>query len=142
MPIYAAALTQEGHDPMREGGMNPPVVVIVRRILTFLQCGMSVVAVFDGPIRYEKWERLYRAKHGGAPPPPEARRDFPAASSSGNLGGVKGVYDALVSMGVTVYIAAGDGEATCSELNAQGAVDAVLSPDGDCFAFGALCVLR
>ncbi|XP_059049054.1 flap endonuclease GEN isoform X2 [Achroia grisella] len=51
--------------------------------------------------------------------------------------------EALLScMGVQCIKGRGEAEATCAQLNAQGLVDAVVSQDSDCFAYGARCVYR
>ncbi|XP_048482074.1 flap endonuclease GEN [Plutella xylostella] len=48
----------------------------------------------------------------------------------------------LKSMGVICIKGQGEAEATCAQLNAQGLVDAVVSQDSDCFAYGAHRVYR
>ncbi|XP_063634670.1 flap endonuclease GEN [Cydia splendana] len=48
----------------------------------------------------------------------------------------------LKSMGVRCIKGKGEAEATCAQLNAQGLVDAVVSQDSDCFAYGARRVYR
>ncbi|CAH0747318.1 unnamed protein product [Diatraea saccharalis] len=45
-------------------------------------------------------------------------------------------------MGVRCIKGRGEAEATCAQLNAQGLVDAVISQDSDCFAYGARRVYR
>ncbi|XP_004924708.1 flap endonuclease GEN isoform X1 [Bombyx mori] len=48
----------------------------------------------------------------------------------------------LKSMGVICLKGSGEAEATCAQLNAEGFVDAVVSQDSDCFAYGAKRVYR
>ncbi|CAH2099821.1 unnamed protein product [Euphydryas editha] len=48
----------------------------------------------------------------------------------------------LKSMGVRCVRGRGEAEATCARLNAKGLVDAVVSQDSDCFAYGAKRVYR
>ncbi|XP_026764432.2 flap endonuclease GEN [Galleria mellonella] len=48
----------------------------------------------------------------------------------------------LNCMGVQCIKGRGEAEATCAQLNAQGLVDAVVSQDSDCFAYGARRVYR
>ncbi|KAI8429960.1 hypothetical protein MSG28_000421 [Choristoneura fumiferana] len=48
----------------------------------------------------------------------------------------------LKSMGVICINGKGEAEATCAQLNSQGLVDAVVSQDSDCFAYGARRVYR
>ncbi|XP_063828371.1 flap endonuclease GEN [Ostrinia nubilalis] len=48
----------------------------------------------------------------------------------------------LKCMGVQCIKGRGEAEATCAQLNAQGLVDAVISQDSDCFAYGARRVYR
>ncbi|XP_050673322.1 flap endonuclease GEN isoform X5 [Leptidea sinapis] len=45
-------------------------------------------------------------------------------------------------MGVRCVKGSGEAEATCARLNAKGLVDAVISQDSDCFAYGARRVYR
>jgi len=47
-----------------------------------------------------------------------------------------------LSLGIPCLTAPGEAEAFCSWLNAAGLVDAVISDDSDCFAYGAQTVLR
>ncbi|KAF9814228.1 hypothetical protein SFRURICE_019503 [Spodoptera frugiperda] len=48
----------------------------------------------------------------------------------------------LKTLGVRCVKGSGEAEATCAQLNAQGVVDAVVSQDSDCFAYGARRVYR
>uniref|UniRef100_A0A2A4JQE6 XPG-I domain-containing protein n=1 Tax=Heliothis virescens TaxID=7102 RepID=A0A2A4JQE6_HELVI len=48
----------------------------------------------------------------------------------------------LKTLGVRCVKGHGEAEATCAQLNAQGLVDAVVSQDSDCFAYGAVRVYR
>ncbi|KAJ8734833.1 hypothetical protein PYW08_014083 [Mythimna loreyi] len=48
----------------------------------------------------------------------------------------------LKTLGVRCVKGHGEAEATCAHLNAQGFVDAVVSQDSDCFAYGAKRVYR
>ncbi|KAJ0181244.1 hypothetical protein K1T71_003329 [Dendrolimus kikuchii] len=66
--------------------------------------------------------------------PDVARRRF---------GGVLKECESLLKcMGVKCIKGTGEAEATCALLNAQGLVDAVVSQDSDCFAYGARRVYR
>ncbi|XP_041973794.1 flap endonuclease GEN isoform X2 [Aricia agestis] len=57
-------------------------------------------------------------------------------------GVLKECENLLKTMGVRCVKGDGEAEATCARLNAKGVVDAVISQDSDCFAYGARRVYR
>ncbi|XP_047534566.1 flap endonuclease GEN [Vanessa atalanta] len=79
---------------------------------------------------------------GAAPKSDAAKAKAPNVSRKRFKGVLKECETLLKSMGVRCVKGRGEAEATCARLNAKGLVDAVVSQDSDCFAYGAKRVYR
>ncbi|XP_069354397.1 flap endonuclease GEN isoform X3 [Maniola hyperantus] len=79
---------------------------------------------------------------GAAPKAGPAKGKLPNVTRKRFKGVLKECETLLKSMGVRCVKGRGEAEATCARLNAKGLVDAVVSQDSDCFAYGARRVYR
>ncbi|XP_045506082.1 flap endonuclease GEN isoform X1 [Colias croceus] len=79
---------------------------------------------------------------GAAPKSDSAKSQAPSITRKRFKGVLKECESLLKSMGVRCIKGRGEAEATCARLNSQGLVDAVVSQDSDCFAYGARRVYR
>ncbi|XP_050673323.1 flap endonuclease GEN isoform X6 [Leptidea sinapis] len=79
---------------------------------------------------------------GAAPKSDTAKSKAPSVTRARFKGVLKECENLLRSMGVRCVKGSGEAEATCARLNAKGLVDAVISQDSDCFAYGARRVYR
>ncbi|XP_072935926.1 flap endonuclease GEN [Epargyreus clarus] len=79
---------------------------------------------------------------GAAPKSDKATNKEPSVTRKRFKGVLKECENLLRSMGVRCIKGSGEAEATCARLNSQGLVDAVVSQDSDCFAYGAHRVYR
>ncbi|XP_049887229.1 flap endonuclease GEN isoform X2 [Pectinophora gossypiella] len=79
---------------------------------------------------------------GAAPRSENATKKRPDVGRKRFKGVLKECESLLKCMGVRCVKGSGEAEATCAQLNAQGLVDAVVSQDSDCFAYGARRVYR
>ncbi|XP_047523143.1 flap endonuclease GEN isoform X1 [Pieris napi] len=78
----------------------------------------------------------------GAAPKSQAKSQAPSVSRKRFKGVLLECETLLKSMGVRCVKGSGEAEATCASLNSKGLVDAVVSQDSDCFAYGARRVYR
>ncbi|XP_045529784.1 flap endonuclease GEN isoform X1 [Pieris brassicae] len=78
----------------------------------------------------------------GAAPKSQAKSQAPSVSRKRFKGVLKECETLLKSMGVRCVKGSGEAEATCASLNSKRLVDAVVSQDSDCFAYGARRVYR
>ncbi|RVE50552.1 hypothetical protein evm_004779 [Chilo suppressalis] len=78
----------------------------------------------------------------GAAPRAETTTSKPDVGRKRFRNVLKECENLLRTMGVRCIKGRGEAEATCAQLNAQGLVDAVISQDSDCFAYGARRVYR
>ncbi|KAJ2946344.1 hypothetical protein O0L34_g12381 [Tuta absoluta] len=79
---------------------------------------------------------------GAAPRSENATNKKPDVARKRFKGVLKECENLLKSMGVRCVKGSGEAEATCAQLNEKGLVDAVVSQDSDCFAYGARKVYR
>ncbi|XP_053600966.1 flap endonuclease GEN isoform X2 [Plodia interpunctella] len=79
---------------------------------------------------------------GAAPKSDSASNKRPDVGRKRFKGVLKECETLLKYMGVRCVKGKGEAEATCAQLNSQGLVDAVVSQDSDCFAYGARRVYR
>ncbi|XP_052737343.1 flap endonuclease GEN [Bicyclus anynana] len=79
---------------------------------------------------------------GAAPKTAFAKGKVPNVTRKRFKGVLKECETLLRSMGVRCVKGRGEAEATCARLNAKGVVNAVVSQDSDCFAYGAKRVYR
>ncbi|CAH2068716.1 unnamed protein product, partial [Iphiclides podalirius] len=78
----------------------------------------------------------------GAPPNSGATSNKPNVARRRFRSVLKECETLLKCMGVCCIKGRGEAEATCAVLNSQGVVNAVVSQDSDCFAYGARRVYR
>ncbi|CAH2237461.1 jg12794 [Pararge aegeria aegeria] len=78
----------------------------------------------------------------GAAPKTAPGKGKPNVTRKRFKGVLKECETLLKSMGVRCVKGRGEAEATCARLNAKGLVNAVVSQDSDCFAYGAKRVYR
>ncbi|CAK1548486.1 unnamed protein product [Leptosia nina] len=79
---------------------------------------------------------------GAAPKSQTNKTQAPSVSRKRFKGVLKECETLLKSIGVRCVKGSGEAEATCARLNSKGLVDAVVSQDSDCFAYGARRVYR
>ncbi|XP_013193030.2 flap endonuclease GEN [Amyelois transitella] len=79
---------------------------------------------------------------GAAPKSDTASTKRPDVGRKRFKGVLKECETLLKHMGIRCVKGRGEAEATCAQLNSQGLVDAVVSQDSDCFAYGARRVYR
>lgn len=112
--LYHARLSVEGSNPMLR--------LIFFRLARLLSLPISVVFVFDGPLR----PRIKRGRTVGAGKHP----------LTGPL------MEMIAAFGGVGWEAPGEAEAELSRMNREGLVDAVLSDDVDSLVFGARAIMR
>ncbi|EPY51300.1 XPG I region-containing protein [Schizosaccharomyces cryophilus OY26] len=108
-----------------QGGTNPALRTLFYRLCHFLEWGINVVFVFDGPNK-----------------PPWKRNRHIRSDVSNDSGNYRSMKHLIQLFGMQVWNAPGEAEAECAKLQRLGLIDYVLTEDVDAFAFGATKVIR
>ncbi|CAJ2510256.1 Uu.00g061560.m01.CDS01 [Anthostomella pinea] len=132
-------------------GMNHPTRTLFYHILHLLFAGAQPIFVYDGPGK-PPVKRGRHVNYSGSRPPIDPQYAGARSSSSRTQAEVDAEYSPdhinmlskqmLDLLGVPWRDAPGEAEAECAELEKAGVVDAVLTKDGDAFAFGSRIILQ